>query len=186
MTIVIALAGLAGSGKSTLAKHLKSNHEFEFLTFSDFLKTEAERRGVLKGKSLEEQKLELAKFGNEWRRETGKMEIVATKVADEIKRRKLERVIVDGARSLEEVKYLKNLFPKFYLVAIKADVKNRFIWKKQDPKADMGKIKERDKMDVEEKGLGKVMEMADYNIDNGSTVEHLLKEGDKIVEEVTC
>jgi dephospho-CoA kinase len=81
--LILGLTGFASSGKGEASNYLKSKG-FEKFVFSDILKLEAQKRGILKG-SYEEQKSILSKLGDELRKETGKMDILAIMLVDEIK-----------------------------------------------------------------------------------------------------
>ncbi len=182
MTIAIGLTGLAGSGKSTVAKYLKEKYEYEFLVLSDVLKAEAAVRGLLLGKSMEEQKLALSKLGDEWRKETGKEEIVAEKLIEIIKQRKLQKVVIDGFRSPAEVELFKKNFEKFYLIYISTDFEMRFNRRlMDDPAAEKGQMLERDRGDIEKKGLQNVIDTADFILDNNGTLKDLQHNIDVIV-----
>lgn len=176
-SVVIGLTGLASSGKSTVANFMKGKWGFEYLVFSDVLKAEANRRGLLKGKDMESQKAVLSKFGDDWRKETGKNEIIAEKLIETISERGLQRVVVDGARAPAEIELFRRSFEQFYLLAIDAGQKVRFARRKvQDPAAKLEQIEARDKQDIENKGLDKVMTMADFMIDNNGDKEKLFKQ----------
>ena len=181
MSIVIGLTGLAACGKGTAAQHLKEKYDFEALVFSDAIKEEAEKRGLLEGKSMEETKLMLSKFGNEWRKETGRNDIAAQKIIEKIKEKGLEKVVVDGFRSAEEAELFRKSFEKFILIHIQASPDVRWERRlKQDPKSKRADFDSRDKNDIEEKGLGKVTEMADEKVDNSGTKEELYEKIDSI------
>jgi len=174
MLLVVGLTGLASSGKGEVSSYLADRHGFVKLVFSDVLREEAEKRGLLKDKSYEEQKLALSKLGEQLRKEYGRWDILAVRLIEKIKSSKFEKVVVDGFRSVEEVNLFRKNFEKFYLIFVDAEEKLRFSRRKlEDPKATIENFKERNKRDIEELGLGKVIEMADFKIDNSGTLEDL-------------
>ena len=180
--IVIGLTGLGGSGKTTVAKYLKDNYGYEFLTLSDIIKEEIAHRGLEGGKSLEEQKFYQSKFGDEWRKETSKKEIVAIKMIEKVKSLKLEKVVIDGFRSPAEVELFRSSFGKFLLIYVSTDFDMRFRRRlKDDPNANKEKMQERDEDDIEKKGLQKVVEMADFVLDNNGTIKDVQHQIDVIM-----
>jgi len=182
--LVIGLTGLAACGKGTASEYLKEKHGFTAFTLSDVLRKEAEKRGLLENKSLEESKLILSRFGVEWRKETGRRDILGHTLAERIKKEKLARTVVDGFRSAEEVELFRREF-RFTLVRVDATLETR--WQRrleQDPKANRADFEKRDKFDVEKLGLGKVLEMADLRINNNGTKEELHKQVDSILSRI--
>jgi dephospho-CoA kinase len=179
--LVIGLTGLAACGKGTAAEYLKERHGFRAFTLSDVLRKEAEKRGLLEGKNLEESKLMLSKFGEEWRREAGRRDILGYTLAERIRKEKIAKAVVDGFRSVEEVNLFRKAF-NFTLVRVDASLETR--WKRrleQDPKANRAEFEKRDKFDVEKLGLGNVLEMADLTIDNNGKKEELYGQLDSIL-----
>jgi dephospho-CoA kinase len=105
MQMVIGLTGLAGSSKGEACAYLKSRG-FTVLSFSDILRDEATRRGILTG-SLEEQKAALSRLGEQLRKESGDWGILARMLAGRVK----TDTVVDGFRSVEEVNVFRESFP---------------------------------------------------------------------------
>ncbi|HDH91660.1 MAG TPA: hypothetical protein ENF38_01775 [Candidatus Aenigmarchaeota archaeon] len=186
--LLIGITGLAGSGKSTVAEYLRRRFGFEHLTLSDILIEEAIRRGLLNdrfNKNSEEVKLILSKLGNELRRKSGKNEIVALKMVEKIKKLNLERVCVDGFRSPEEVKVFKETFDNFFLILVDASKEIRFKRRKKlDPNLDLKELEEREKLDLENKGLKKVLDMADFKLDNNGSLEELYSQIEKLMNKL--
>ena len=187
MPLVIGLTGLAGSGKGEVASYLFKKHNFSKFVFSDILREEAEKRGLLKNKSYEQSKKVLSILGRELREKSGKMEVLAEMLVEKIKSDNLENVVVDGFRALEEVECFKKNFEKFYLIFVDTDETTRFERrKKEDPKADIESFIERDKIDINEKGLGRVIEIADFKVDNNEDKETLFGHIERILEKITA
>jgi len=183
MPLVLGLTGLAGCGKGAVSDYLVKEHKFVKFVFSDVLREEAHKRGLLKTKNLEEQKSVLSKLGDELRKESGKKGILAEMLINKIKANKSEKFIIDGFRSIEEVKLFRKNFKDFYLILVDADEVIRFSRRKlDDQNATLQDFQERDKRDIEEKGLGKVLEMADFSINNDKEgLDCLYKEIEKIL-----
>jgi dephospho-CoA kinase len=185
MAIVIGLTGHAGCGKGTAAAYLKERHGFGWIVFSDIIKEEAAKRGLLKGKSMEAEKLALSKFGSDWRKETGWNDVAARKAIERIRKEKMQKAVVDGFRSVEEVELFRETFKGFLLIRIEAPDDAR--WKRrleQDPKSKKKDFEARDKADLEIKGLDKVLQMADIAVDNSGTKEELFQRMDEVLEEI--
>lgn len=179
--IVLGLTGFAGSGKSTVAAYLKK-YGFELLSFSDVLREEANKRGLLKDVPLEQQKMILSQFGNAWRAQTGKREIIAERLVEKIKTADFKKVIVDGFRSPEEVELFRARFDNFKLIYVTAEQFTRFERRQhEDSAASKEMFFRRDAMDMKEKGLGDVVQMADMTIKNNSTFVVLFKQLDDLL-----
>jgi dephospho-CoA kinase len=186
MLFVIGLTGLASSGKGETSKYLVEKYGFTRLVFSDILREEAEKRDLLKGKSYEEQKNILSKLGEIMRRVSGRWDILAVRLVEKINSGKFEKVVVDGFRSVEEVNLFKKSFEKFYLVFVEADEKIRFARRRlEDPNISLSDIRQRDKRDVDELGLGKVIGMTDFKINNDQQgLEHLHEKLDELMKKI--
>ena len=183
MQMVIGLTGLAGCGKSTVSNYVKSKHGFEFLIFSDVLKEEAARRGLLKGnESLEESKRILSKLGDDWRSETRNKGIIADKLIEKIKTSGMKKVIVDGFRAPSEVELFRKEFPGFKLIYVYAPVEIRFARRRlEDHMLKREDFEARDKQDIEKKGLGDVVEMKDFTLNNSSDFRSLFMQIDQLM-----
>ncbi len=176
MQMVIGLTGLAGSGKGEACSYLKSRG-FAVLSFSDILREESGKRGILAG-SLEEQKATLSKLGEQLRKESGDWGILARMLAKKVD----SNAVVDGFRSAEEVAVFRERFPNFRLVLIEVDFNLRFERRKlQDSAATKEAMLRRDNDNISFMGLGKVMQMADVRIDNNGTKEELYSKQEKII-----
>ncbi|MEM7820278.1 MAG: AAA family ATPase [Candidatus Aenigmatarchaeota archaeon] len=186
MQTVLGLTGLAGCGKSTVANYLKSKYGFEFLVFSDVLKEEAKRRGLLTGKeSLEESKRILSMLGENLRKETGNNAILAVKVIERIKSMGLEKVVVDGFRSPAEVELFRKEFPSFQLFNVFAPAEVRFKRRQlEDHTLTRADFESRDKEDIEKKGLDVVIKMADFTLNNSSDYRSLFLQIDHLMRNV--
>lgn len=163
---LIVLTGLARSGKDTVADYLQEQHGFKKLVFSDFLKNEVKKR------NLEISKENLAVIGDELRKQNG-MGVVAELLWNDAKN--FEKVVASGCRSIEEIEFLKKKCNNAVLVAVVADANERFGRKLESDPQNQTDFFARDKRDIENKGLKKVIDLADFTIENNSTLEDLKK-----------
>jgi len=186
MQTVLGLTGLAGCGKSTVANYLKQKYGFQFLVFSDVLREEAMRRGLLRpGLEMEQVKKVLADFGDAWRKETGKNEIIAEKLIEKIKSLNLQKVTVDGFRAPAEVELFGANFPKFKLIYVFAPADVRFKRRRlEDHTVTREAFDNRDKQDIEKKGLGKVIEMTNMELNNSTDYRSLFLQIDHVMKSV--
>jgi dephospho-CoA kinase len=118
--LIIGLVGPFGSGKSTVAKHLVEKGFFT-VRLSQFIEEEIEKR---KMGSIKDRKL-LQDVGNELRKKYGS-DILVKKALKRAMEQKISKLVVDGIRNVEELKYLKNQDPG-YIFGIDADQKLRLL-----------------------------------------------------------
>ena len=181
--LILGLCGYAGSGKTTVADYLSSLN-FKKLVFSDVLIEEAKRRNLLGedfDKNDERVKIILSELGDELRKAEG-MDVLARRLVRKIKYEKIYRACVDGFRSVEEVNVFRKEFKNFYLIALKAPKELRFKRRRElDPTLKWEEFEKREKLD-EQKGLGKVLSLADFVISNDSTLEDLYRRIDELLK----
>ncbi len=162
--MIIGLTGLAGSGKDAAAKFLSEKYGYKLLVFSDVLKEEAKKRGT------EPTKMNLSILGDELRAKSGNT-VLAKKLLEKIDPEK--NYVLSGFRSPEEVYAIQNEVLDFYLVLIDAEKTVRFKRRRpEDPQTEK-EFFARDERDISNKGLDKVIEMADYTIVNNGTLQEL-------------
>lgn len=166
---LLALTGLARSGKDTAAKYISRKYGFYWLDMSrDVLKAElAERK-------IEPTKENLSLVGDSLRKVYGN-DIVAQKIIGIIREKGLEKAIVSGVRSPEEAKYLEKSAGTFYLFSITANTERRI-------ERGGNTAISRDERDISNKGLSKVLEMADATIENNGTLDDFYRKIDKEME----
>lgn len=174
--MIIGVTALARAGKDTFADYLISKYGFAKLNMSDVLAEELVRRG------LEPSKDNRSLLGDEWRKQYG-MDIVIRKTLE--KAATYENTVITGVRSVEEVDFLRKNSKSFCLVAIVADMDVRFARRDSlDPNTLEG-FTARDERDVKNKGLGKVIEIADYTLTNNyKTTEEFYKDIDALMQKV--
>lgn len=172
--MIICLTSLVRAGKDTFADYLVEKYGFVKLNMSDVL------RDALIAENKEPTKDNMSKLGDDWRKKFG-MDIVIRKTLE--KASKHDRVVITGMRSVEEVTFMKANAGELYLIAIIADREVRF---ERRSEADSQTEKEffvRDERDIRNKGLDKVIAIADYEINNNfQTKEEFYREIDILLE----
>jgi len=170
----IIITGLARSGKDTVANMLKKK-DYTVFVFSDCLFDEVKKR------NLELNKMNMSRVGDELRTERG-MDVVAQLVFEKAKNANAEKAVFVGARSLEEIEFLKKNLEKGMLVRVVAESDKRFDRKNSQDAQGRDEFFARDERDVKNKGLGKVIDSADEEIENNSGFDALKKDVEKLVE----
>lgn len=172
--MILGITGLACGGKQVAAEYLKDKYGFELLDFAaDSIVAEAKTRG------LEPTKMNLSILGDELRK-TGGMAVFAKII---LKKIKSDKTAITGFRSPEEVDYIRNEYvDDFYLIEIHANPVVRFKRRRpSDPQIEQDFFA-RDERDIQNKGLGKVIEIADYRIENNNTAEELYAKIDEFMQ----
>jgi len=165
---VLAICGLPGSGKTTAIEAIEDLGII--VTMGDVVRNEVQKR------HLEPSGSNIGRIAKELRERYGPA-IIAEKCVDLIKSKNEENIFIDGVRSLSEVSVFRRYW-KFPIIAIIVDEEKRFKHlfersRSDDPKS-LEDLKERDKRELEF-GLDKVLENADYTIQNNSSIEDLKK-----------
>jgi len=175
--LIIGLTGLARAGKDTVAAYLVEKYGFKHLDFyRDVLLEKAKERGI-----ESKDKMAMSILGDELRKEGGRgilAKFLAEKIVPE------NDYVITGFRSPEEVDFIRNEFQDFVLVEVRAGKLNRFSRRKDTDPDDINAFFERDKRDIQNKGLGEVLRMADYVIDNDGTIEELKSKIDELMKKV--
>ena len=171
---VLSICGLPGSGKTTAIEAIENLGIV--VSMGDIVRNEAKKR------NLEPTGNNIGRIAKELREKSWPA-IIAEKCVDLIKNKNEETIFVDGVRSLSEVNIFRRYW-KFPIIAIIVDEEKRFKYlfernRSDDPKS-LEDLKERDKREIEF-GLDKVLENADYIIQNNSSIEDLKKKTRKIV-----
>lgn len=174
--LAIVVVGLARSGKDTVAKYLVERYGFKHLDFfRDVIMP------MMKSHGLKITKANATSFGNEMRARYG-MGVFGEKIAELMKG--YEKVVVTGARSPEELVPIKAAAERFHVLRVEAPKEVRFARRTElDPNSEE-EFFSRDKNDIENKGLGKVLGLADFVIVNNSTLDELYKAIDELMERI--
>lgn len=187
--LILGLSGFAASGKTEIANYLKEKYSFTILEFSQVIEEEAKRMGLMKDNlSLEEKKRVLSEVGAIIRKKYNDEAIFAKFLVKKIMEENIERVVVTGFRSRYEVEVFKDAFKeKFYLVWVETDVRLRYERRKlQDPNFNLSfeEFLERDENDSKRLGLDKIKDMANFFIENNSTLDDLKKKVDDFIDKI--
>ena len=154
----IILVGYARSGKDTAANFLCKGLGFKKLVFSDFIGLELRKAGMVVSKN------NLSWMGDVLRKKHG-MDVVARLLWKQLKKKKWKKIVLVGARSLKEISYLRKRIKGLKIVEIRARADLRF---KRRPSKKMSKkeFSKRDKIDAKNKGLDKVIALAQFTVIN--------------------
>ncbi len=177
--IIVAITGMPGSGKSTVAKVIAEKLGYPILVMGDIVREEVIRRGLdLSAENIERIARELRAL-----RGPG---AVAELVVEKVKALNIPGIVVDGVRSLDEIRVLSRL-GRVYIVAVHSPPNLRFQRMiSRGRKGDVGGLEEfrfRDKANLE-LGIGSVIALADYMIVNNSTLDKLVEEAKRVAGEI--
>jgi dephospho-CoA kinase len=159
--LVVGLAGMPGSGKSLVVAAARLEG-YGVVVMGDVVREETEKRGLeLNPKNIGAVMLELRKNGG--------ASVVADKCIPKIERKRSQKVIVDGIRSLSEVDAFRRRFANFSLIAVHASAEARFnrLYRRRrsDDPDGWELFHERDMRELGV-GLGNAIAMAEYLIVN--------------------
>lgn len=168
---VIGVTGMPGAGKNVI-REIADEFGYPIVVMGDEVRAEAKRR------NLEPTPENLGKVMLQIRAEEGPA-VLANRCIPKISALDSQVVIVDGVRSLHEVREFRKAFPNFKITAIYASPETRFRrllerGRSDDPK-DWVAFVERDERELSV-GLGNVIATADYMVSNEGTKEHTHKE----------
>lgn len=164
-TLIVGLTGMPGAGKTTVANYL-SQKGFPLLVMGDVVREVAENDG------LELTSDNLAKLMLRLRKKNGP-EAVAHLIVNKIKLMKKEDkqlsvVIVDGIRSMAEVRLLRRI-GSVKLLAIHGSTFTRYTHVRERGRSDvpsnLGEFDKRDKIEMDV-GISNAIALADETISN--------------------
>jgi len=124
-----------------------------------------------------------SRMGKELREKLGQ-DIVARKVFEIALEKGLEKVVFVGPRSVSEIDFFREKIPGFKLVAVRAGQEKRFVRRSSKDGQTREKFLERDRHDKESFELGKVIEMADFTIENNSTIDDFHRSIDELMQKI--
>lgn len=175
--MILGITGLVASGKQVVADYLKEKYGFEILDFAkDALFAEADARGI------EKTKINLSILGDELRQTCGNG-VLAKALLKKIRGSK---TVITGFRSLEEVDCIRNECEvgEFYLIEVYSSPVLRFKRRRPEDPQTEAEFFARDGRDIQNKGLGKVLEIADLKIENNGTQEELFAKVDEAIRKI--
>ncbi|HIH09142.1 MAG TPA: AAA family ATPase [Candidatus Diapherotrites archaeon] len=174
---VIVIVGLARSGKDSAADYIAEKYGYSKYTFSSVLSEMLEEKGELPEKE------KMIALGDKLRAETG-MDALAKLLEGKIGQK--DNVILVGPRSIEEIEYFKNRFPKLSIIKITADASKRFNRKSRMDPQGKKEFFGRDSRDVESKGMQKVLDAAQSELKNNGTRKSLHAQVDNLMKRINA
>lgn len=179
--MILGLTGTMGSGKGEVVKYLKGKG-FEHYVYSDII------REIAKNRRIEETRANLQKLGADIKKESKNKGILSKKLLEKIR---TDKAVVDGIRNRDEIRELKK--KNAYIIAITAPQKLRFQrLKKRKRAGDPNTFREFKTLDnLENRGktkgqeINKCLKMADFIINNNSTLENLKNKTEKILQTIS-
>ena len=176
--IVIGITGHPVAGKDTIGDYLVTKG-FKKYTFGDILREE------MKLLNLPVDRSSMSKFSTERKAELGNdylCYVMLKKISGD--------TVTPGVRSTEEVRtFRKELGQKFNLFVVEAPIEKRYEWSKERGKeGDNVTFEEFKRIEDQERNgstgsqeVDKVIEMADFIIQNDGTKEDLYKKVDDLI-----
>jgi dephospho-CoA kinase len=179
---VIFVAGMPGSGKSEAVEVFKARG-LSVVNMGDVVREEARARG------LAESPENIGEVSVALRREYGDEEIArrcSRRIKEELRRGR--DVVVEGVRSLEEIKYFKKtLQAEFIIVAVHSAPRTRYRRLKNrgrgDDPRDWDTFVERDYRELGY-GMGSAIALADYMVVNEGALGELREKIDAICRSI--
>ena len=176
--IIIGLVGQIACGKEAVKKYIDKKYNAQDCRFSTPL------RDVVKRLDIPENRENLQKMSTTLRATFGE-DLLAKVIAFDASKLDSEIVVIDGARRMADVKYLKEL-SNFYLIKIEVDAKIRFerMKARNENVGDKEKTFEQFMADENyetEKSIPELMNFAKISLDNNGTLEELYSQIDKII-----
>jgi len=167
--LYVAIAGAFGSGCTTSAEYLKKEYRFKHISLSSILR---DFYNLPKGLS----RSEMQNYGDKIRKTKGSqilMQLALDKFLGSGRVRKaVRRVVIETVRNPEEVRFLRNLIPHCYVLALYASEEDRMRWtnvKNQQERDEFLDADMRDSGDLQPEYGQQVTDcvnMADYFINN--------------------
>lgn len=174
--MIVGLTGMPGSGKSVFVETAKKKG-FDVVRMGDVVWEHVKKRGLI----LNDENV--GRVADEERKKFG-YGIWAERTLPLIKN---EETVIDGIRSVEEVRVFKKHFPDFIVVSVHSSPGTRFqrIMKRKrvDDPFSKEKFDERDKRELSW-GIDEVIVLSDIMIVNEGGVDDFKREVEKILEGV--
>jgi dephospho-CoA kinase len=168
--IVIGVAGMPGAGKSVVRQVVREM-DCSVVVMGDVVRLEAKKR------KLRPTPENLGMIMLKLRKERGSA-VVADRCLAKVQRSDKDVVVVDGIRSLDEVKAFRRRFPKFILMAIHSSPRTRFERlsrrRRSDDPRGWDTFLKRDLRELRV-GLGNAIATADYLVVNEGTRKEFMR-----------
>lgn len=179
--LIICFVGLIASGKDAAKKYLEEKYGANSFRFSSVL------RDALDALGLESSRDNMINIST-WARETFGNDLLAKAIAKKALEANNNLIIIDGARRLDDLKYLREN-KKFYLIAIEAETKIRYersLTRNENP-GDKEKSYEtflEDHKRETEITIPETMASADFKIDNNGDFPALYEQIDNLMKKL--
>lgn len=179
--IILGLVGNPASGKGIVAEYLKNKYHASSHRFSTMLDD------ILNRLYLEITRRNLQLTSTMIRKNFGE-DIMARVMAEDVKNDKNKIIVVDGARRVADIKYLKKI-PGFKLIKVEANIKVRFqrLLKRTEKKDDTKKTFKQflaDHKREADREVPQLMKRADMELDNDGSLKNLYKQIDKMIKKL--
>jgi len=174
---VVSIVGMAGSGKSEVARIFRENG-FITVRFGDLTDEEVKKRGLELNEENERRIRELL------RKEHGMAAYAKLNLPRIDSARKHADVVIDGLYSWEEYAFLKNYYGEdFIVVAVWASPGTRYsrLTGRLSRKLTLEEAASRDRAEIENLNKGGPIAMADFTIENESSLTDLKQEVERII-----
>ncbi len=173
---IIGITGMPGTGKA-IASSVAMELGLPVLIMGDVIRDEAKNRGIAPTG------INLGRLMIELRRKEGKG-VVARKLLSRIESSKKGIIVIEGIRSLEEVKEFRKFY-KVIIFGIHSSPDQRFIRLKRRGRSDDPKkwdeFTKRDERELEV-GVGSAIALSDIMIINDSTINRFKNEANRILK----
>lgn len=183
--MIISVLGLHSSGKSVIAEYISENYGFYKIETGDFVRAFAkEKKGVVDDKTVPWAATYLFK--------KYKDKYITDKVKEEIEKQKkkgIKKFVISGIKTLYCYKHLDRLLGPFKQIGIVLDANIRYERAKKrdrpddsgaDSRADFNKRTWREL----KQGLGTVLAISDFFVDNSGSLEQSFQQVDKIMKKL--
>ncbi len=183
--MLVGVVGLNGSGKDTVAILLKENYDYKHKDIGQEIREELKKIG----KNYLNRK-EMVVLANERRKKFGN-DYWAKKVLGKYSGK--EKMVITSIRNPAEIEFIKKLGGK--IIVVQASIKKRFwrtverVKKNKGAHGDVKSFdefkraeeKELESKDESKQQLSKCISLAEYEIDNNSSISELKKELDQVM-----
>ncbi|MBN2203353.1 MAG: AAA family ATPase [Candidatus Aenigmarchaeota archaeon] len=181
MEKLLIIVGLPGSGKSFAAEVVKEEFKASVFKSGDLIREEIKSRGL---KYTPENDAKIA----HWFHTSGRERLLIKRLFDKIERTNRKLVVVDGLRSVQQLKYVKSHFESPIIIYIKSSFESRAKRELKRKRFKKGETKEyirfRDRLEKSHGVLG-LINKANYTIDNTSlTMPRFRNEVIKLVKNI--
>jgi dephospho-CoA kinase len=169
--MIIAITGLMGAGKDSAAMHLNEKHDFRWIDYAEILRSLLKEEGIaVTRESMQNYRVREGRS------------FLAENAAEVIKTSG-DRIVITPMRTIEDYMIPKELFGAVLVnvFASKPVRFNRLLGGKY-PMKTKEQFDSQQEREFQIYDFDRLFEMADYVVDNNSSIVELKKEIDKLVE----